>query len=192
METSPDQLAYVIYTSGSTGRPKGVHVTHRGLVNYLAWARDAYGVEPGGRGAPVHSSAAFDLTVTSLFVPLAAGAPVTMTDDLAALLRADGGGFALMKLTPGHLGLLDDLLDDAAVAGAARRLVVGGEALPAATVTGWLERAQDAVVVNEYGPTETVVGCCAEEIRAGDDLGRGVDRDRPPLDLPLCSLCPLW
>ncbi|WP_279576437.1 non-ribosomal peptide synthase/polyketide synthase [Actinomadura nitritigenes] len=179
VETSPDQLAYVIYTSGSTGRPKGVHVTHRGLANYLAWARDAYGVEPGGRGAPVHSSAAFDLTVTSLFVPLAAGAPVTMTDDLAALLRADGGGFALMKLTPGHLGLLDDLLDDAAVAGAARRLVVGGEALPAATVTGWLERAQDAVVVNEYGPTETVVGCCAEEIRAGDDLGRGVPIGRP-------------
>ena len=63
------QLAYVIYTSGSTGRPKGVAVTHGGLANYVVWAADRYLMEGGG-GAPVHSSLAFDLTVTSVVVPL--------------------------------------------------------------------------------------------------------------------------
>ncbi|HEV2735391.1 MAG TPA: amino acid adenylation domain-containing protein, partial [Longimicrobiaceae bacterium] len=33
----PDNLACVFYTSGSTGRPKGVAMTHRPLVNLVAW-----------------------------------------------------------------------------------------------------------------------------------------------------------
>jgi non-ribosomal peptide synthetase component F len=70
---TPENLCYVIYTSGSTGKPKGAMLEHRGVVNYLRWAMEAYRVGEG-RGAPVHSSVAFDLTVTSLFAPLLAGA----------------------------------------------------------------------------------------------------------------------
>ncbi|HBL29864.1 MAG TPA: hypothetical protein DD490_23755, partial [Acidobacteria bacterium] len=39
----------VLYTSGSTGRPKGVMITHGGLVSYLSWAVEAYGVASGAR-----------------------------------------------------------------------------------------------------------------------------------------------
>ena len=42
----PDGLAYVIYTSGSTGRPKGVAMTHRALVNLLAWQQGSGGTRP--------------------------------------------------------------------------------------------------------------------------------------------------
>jgi amino acid adenylation domain-containing protein len=162
------RLAYVIYTSGSTGTPKGVAVPHRALANYVAWAAGAYLVAAGDT-VPVHGSLAFDLTVTSVLVPLVVGARVAISaaggpDGLTALAEpaAHSGRFALVKVVPAHLPLLADDL--------AERLVVGGEALPGADAQAWLDRAPGSLLVNEYGPTETTVGCCALEVRAGQQL----------------------
>ncbi|MET7794783.1 AMP-binding protein, partial [Micrococcus luteus] len=152
VSVSADALAYVIYTSGSTGRPKGVAVTHGGLANYAQWAAGAYGT---AGGAPLHSSLAFDLTVTSVVVPLISGAPVVVdevggVEGLASLVRSSGGGFGLAKVVPAHLPLLAESLTDAEVAGAASTWVVGGEALSGSVVRAWLGRAPGSVVVNEY------------------------------------------
>ncbi|MFD3834347.1 amino acid adenylation domain-containing protein [Streptomyces sp. NPDC058621] len=182
LRVGPDGLAYVIYTSGSTGRPKGVAVTHGGLTNYVVWASKAYGMQDGG-GAPLHSSLAFDLTVTSVLVPLVSGSAVVVSrqggaEGLASLVGA-GGGFGLMKLVPAHLPLLTELIPDDRLPGAARRVIVGGEALTGTAVRSWLERAPGSVVVNEYGPTETVVGCTVFEVSAGQDVGASVPIGRP-------------
>ncbi len=178
----PENLAYVIYTSGSTGRPKGVEVVHGGVSNYLGWAAAAYAGE--GHGAPVHSSLTFDLTVTSLLVPLARGEKVVLTDEaegvegLARALREEPG-FTLVKLTPAHLGLLAEQLTEAEAAAAARTLVVGGEALPAEVAAYWRRVAPETALVNEYGPTETVVGCSVyrvpdESVRGTVPVGRPI------------------
>ncbi|OXM46246.1 non-ribosomal peptide synthetase, partial [Amycolatopsis thailandensis] len=131
----PDDVAYVIYTSGSTGRPKGVEVEHRAVDMYLAWAREAY---PGLAGrALLHTSASFDLTVTTLLGTLTAGGAVV-----------DGGRPTFVKATPTHLAVLADELFPTG------ELVLGGEALTAETVQPWRERHPGTLVVNEYGPTE--------------------------------------
>ncbi|MEU2065279.1 non-ribosomal peptide synthetase, partial [Streptomyces sp. NPDC013455] len=176
-------LAYVIYTSGSTGRPKGVAVPHGGLANYVAWAADAYGMKAAGGGAPLHSSLAFDLTVTSVVVPLVSGCAVVTSEaggaeGLAEVVR-EFGGFGLVKAVPAHLPLLAELLSRKEAATAARTWVVGGEALPGSVVRDWLSRAPESVIVNEYGPTETVVGCCVFEIAAGQEVGESVPIGRP-------------
>ncbi|MFI5828672.1 amino acid adenylation domain-containing protein [Streptomyces sp. NPDC051578] len=177
-----EALAYVIYTSGSTGRPKGVGVHHGGLVNYVVWAARAYGVT-GGSGAALHSSLAFDLTVTSLMLPLIAGSPVLISreggaEGLAESVRT-AGGFEVIKVVPAHVPLLRELLSDTEASYAAQRLVVGGETLTVADVREWLRRAPGSSVTNEYGPTETVVGCCVFDIAAGQDLGESVPIGRP-------------
>ncbi|MFD9036690.1 phosphopantetheine-binding protein, partial [Streptomyces sp. NPDC059567] len=46
-------------------------------------------------------------------------------------------------------------------------------------VRDWLSRAPGSVVVNEYGPTEAVVGCCVFEISAGQEVGESVPIGRP-------------
>ncbi|MFI5822806.1 amino acid adenylation domain-containing protein [Streptomyces rishiriensis] len=168
---TPDSLAYVIYTSGSTGRPKGVMVTHRGLGNYLRWAADHYG-SAATRGAPLLGSIAFDLSVTNLFVPLVLGRDVELlpacgeVEALAERLRA-GDNFTLVKATPSHLDMLRNALEatgeTTGAVGAPFTFVIGGEDLRADTVAAWRRIAPAARFVNEYGPTETVVGCAVYE-----------------------------
>lgn len=168
--TTPDNLAYVIYTSGSTGEPKGVMIPHRGLVNYLSWCSEAYDVAKGC-GALVHSSFAFDLTITSLFSPLMVGRTVFLVDDgienlVEALLARDN--YSLVKITPAHLRALAELMPEDQVAGRVRALVIGGEALRMENLTFWRRHAPATRLINEYGPTETVIGCCVYEVKAED------------------------
>ena len=200
--TSPDpgrdadaeSLAYVIYTSGSTGTPKGVLVHHRGVVNYLSWAI-AYYAATEGSGSPVHSPIAFDLTVTSLIAPLLGGRPVHLLDErlgVDALAEALRGGhdFTLVKLTPSHLELLRHQLDETEVAGRARAFVIGGENLQGPGLAYWQRHAPGTRLINEYGPTETVVGCCIYEVPAGRPLPGSVPIGRPIANTRLYVLDP--
>ncbi|WP_224242167.1 non-ribosomal peptide synthetase [Hyalangium gracile] len=177
-----DNLAYILYTSGSTGRPKGVMIPHRGLTNYLRWGLGYYGAE--GQGAPVQSPLSFDLTVTSLLTPLLSGKRVVLCDEeasgtgLSAWLRANAD-FSLVKLTPAHLTLLEHELKPEDVVGAARVMVIGGEALSAEQLEFWRHHAPHTRLINEYGPTETVVGCCIHEVPAQGTLEGQVPIGRP-------------
>ncbi len=179
----PEHPAYVIYTSGSTGLPKGVVVPHRGLVHYLTWAVQAYRAAEG-RGAPVHSPLGFDLTVTSLFAPLLAGRTVVLLREergLAPLVEAlrGPGGFSLLKLTPAHLAALAPELPALKLAGSTGVLILGGEALAGESLAPWRDRAPRTRLINEYGPTETVVGCAVHEVAPGSSLAGPVPIGRP-------------
>jgi amino acid adenylation domain-containing protein len=171
-EAGADDLAYILYTSGSTGRPKGVMVPHRGLVHYLLWAVEAYRVAEGP-GAPVHSALGFDLTVTSLLAPLVAGRTVTLlpaegdVEALADELRRSAG-LSLVKITPAHLEALGHLLAAGEHAERTRALVIGGERLAFESLEAWRRHAPGTRLINEYGPTETVVGCCVYEVAPDD------------------------
>jgi amino acid adenylation domain-containing protein len=181
--SSPSDLAYVIYTSGSTGKPKGAMIVHLGLVNYLWWAIRAYAVEPG-RSVPVHSSISFDLTVTSLYTPLLTGGTVELLPDdvgaqqlLASLLRV--GDRSLVKITPAHLELISQQINAEQAAGMTRTFVIGGENLLAENLALWRRSAPATRLINEYGPTETVVGCCIYEVRPNDPDSGSVPIGRP-------------
>jgi amino acid adenylation domain-containing protein len=163
-----ENLAYVIYTSGSTGRPKGTLVSHRGVVNYLTWCQSAYPIE-AGKGVPVHSPLSFDLTVTALFAPLVTGRAVHLLPDKAAAEALIGAlrsetNFSFVKITPAHLELLSQQLSPPQIAGRTHALIIGGENLLSEQIVFWQDFAPDTVLINEYGPTETVVGCCVYQV----------------------------
>ncbi|HEY6802400.1 MAG TPA: non-ribosomal peptide synthase/polyketide synthase [Pyrinomonadaceae bacterium] len=176
-----ENLAYVIYTSGSTGQPKGVLVHHRGLANYLSWATDFYRTNEV-QVSPLHGSISFDLSVTSLYPALLTGATVKLVaegselEELGNVLAGDER--ALIKLTPSHLRALGVGEGEPNV-GAGHVLVVGGESLPGQTVRWWREGTVGSRLINEYGPTEAVVGCCIHEVEVGERADSEVSIGRP-------------
>jgi amino acid adenylation domain-containing protein len=162
-----ENLIYVIYTSGSTGKPKGVMITHRGLINYLVWSGQYYHADQG-RGSLVHTSAAFDLTITSLLTPLIAGQCVILLEQAPGIDKLREAiemevDLSYVKLTPAHLKGLNETLDTQKSWGT-RALVVGGEALRWQEVEAWRRSASRTRIINEYGPTETIVGSCCYEV----------------------------
>jgi amino acid adenylation domain-containing protein len=161
-DSDPTSTAYVIYTSGSTGMPKGVVVDHEGLSAYADWARKTF--TPQDQPVfPLYSSFGFDLTVTSIFVPLICGGSIVVypeeagITDLAVLRVFEEGQVDTVKLTPAHLRLVADLdLRDSSI----RTLILGGEDLKSVDARRVISASGGQItVLNEYGPTEGVVGC---------------------------------
>jgi amino acid adenylation domain-containing protein len=159
---SGSNLAYLIYTSGSTGRPKGVMIEHRSLLNYMHWARKEY-MHDGPHDLPLFSSIGADLTITSIFLPLISGSSVVVYPesengiDLSIIDVFNDDAVDIIKLTPSHLALLDSVQ---ATPRRLKKLIVGGEDFKA----GLARKVSalfggDIVIYNEYGPTETTIGC---------------------------------
>ncbi|MEQ3728952.1 MAG: amino acid adenylation domain-containing protein [Tateyamaria sp.] len=178
-ELSP--IAYVLFTSGSTGIPKGVEVTQRGLAGYISWATRTFS-KSGLENYALFSSLSFDLTITSIFTPLTYGGSVviyleTSENDLAVLEVFEEDAVDVVKLTPSHLALV------CAVGRPVSRiktLVLGGENLAASLC----QRARkvlgsDIEFLNEYGPTEAVVGAMVHRFDPARDTGASVPIGRP-------------
>ncbi|MGF1598328.1 MAG: amino acid adenylation domain-containing protein [Acidimicrobiales bacterium] len=179
----PDDEAYLLFTSGSTGEPKGVPIRRGGIARYIRFATEHYldrhRLPGSNRGpdahpdpdaassdlvVPLFSSLGFDLTLTSLFLPLVAGGELVVVDGdgPTALARvAATTELTWCKATPSHLELLLRLL---APGHRLRTLVVGGEAFGAGLARRLLEAVPGLEMFNEYGPTEAVVGCMIHRV----------------------------
>ncbi|MBL4658906.1 MAG: amino acid adenylation domain-containing protein [Alcanivoracaceae bacterium] len=166
---------YTLYTSGSTGLPKGVMITHKGISNYLQYAKNNYWNETT-KASVVSSPLCFDATVTSLFTPLCHGGYVELLADseegldilYERLLTSEDD--LLFKMTPAHLEALSYAQDNA-YSNRQHYIVVGGEQLALTTLKKWKDSLlPQSVFVNEYGPTETVVGCSVLTIKQSQDL----------------------
>ncbi|MFG2895762.1 amino acid adenylation domain-containing protein [Streptomyces zaomyceticus] len=167
----PDHPAYLIYTSGSTGRPKGVAVTHRAVVNRLAWMQSAYGLTADDRVLQKTPSS-FDVSVWEFFWAVTEGATVVLARPdghrdpayLAGLIA--GQAVTTTHFVPSMLAAFVQVMeatpDAPDWAAGLRRVFCSGEALTGADARRWWEltsrSGRPAVPLhNLYGPTEAAV-----------------------------------
>lgn len=152
-----DSLAYVLYTSGSTGRPKGVLIEHRALISFVESYRRRFAITPDDRMLQL-AALAFDMSQGEIFSALVSGATLVQVpgnvgrspDALADLMRAEEVTY--ICFSPAMLSLVEP-----GPYPHLRKIMAGGEALPAETVNRWNRPGRR--LLNVYGPTEAAVGC---------------------------------
>ena len=110
-------------------------------------------------------------------------------ESLISALRT-GPGFSLIKITPAHLELLSHELTREEAARCASAFIIGGENLTADSIKFWQDAAPNTILVNEYGPTETVVGCCVYTVGKEDKSPQSIPIGRPIANTRLYILSP--
>ena len=184
LEDSPDvdsdatsqNLAYVIYTSGSTGKPKGVMVENRNVANFFAGMDQVIGAEPGVWLAV--TSYSFDISVLELLWTLCRGFSVVIHNDRdftrisQEIVR---NRVTHLQMTPSLARILT--LDSRAYAslGALKKILLGGEAVPAALIHH-LRKVYSGEIYNMYGPTETTIWSTVHKV---ETIGTSVPIGKP-------------
>ncbi|GAA2704282.1 hypothetical protein Apa02nite_067240 [Actinoplanes palleronii] len=158
---SPDNVAYVIYTSGSTGGPKGVQVSHRSIMNRIAWGLNRFAIGPEDR-VLFSTATGFDASVPEVFAPLQVGAAVVIARPggrrdpayLAELIQRERVSGAVFVSS-----LLAAFVDEPAAkrCTSLRWVEVGAEPFPVALANRFTDLLPGCTAYNLYGPTEAAV-----------------------------------
>ncbi len=184
-----ENLAYVIYTSGTTGNPKGTLLRHRNVINYIWWGAGVY-VKGETVSFPLYTSLSFDLTVTSIFIPLITGNKIVIYRDskegllIERVVRENKAD--IIKLTPSHLKVVSELKCETS---RIKSFILGGEELKTDTAREIDDLfAGNINIYNEYGPTETAVGCMIHAYDKNRDKGLTVPIGKPAANVRIYIL----
>ncbi len=157
----PGRVAVIYHTSGSTGRPKPVALPHRALssriLSMMGWF-DIGADEVVCAG----STLAFDPFLQQMFFPLCAGGTLWLADRHSLLdparfwAEAAALGVTHLNLVPSQI---EALLRRPPAGGVPtlRRVVLGGERMPADLPARIVAALGPVAVFNMYGPTEATV-----------------------------------
>ncbi|XUM24992.1 amino acid adenylation domain-containing protein [Bradyrhizobium oligotrophicum S58] len=181
----PESLAYMIYTSGSTGRPKGVAVAHGPLAMHCRATAALYEIDE--HASELHFlSLAFDGAHERWLTVLSHGARLVMRDaelwtpeQTVAELHAQR--ITHIGLPPAYLQQVAEWVEQAGNPPPVRLYSFGGEAMPKAGFDKVRRTLKPQILINGYGPTETVVTPLVWKV----DGSTACDKAYAPIGVPV-------
>jgi len=164
INTSSD-LAYVIYTSGTTGRPKGVLIKNEGIINYTEWRLKMYNYTSSDVTLQPLSYA-FDGFGSNFYSSLLSGGTLFMVPD-AKRLDVEYISYVIGEHRITNISLVPDMykliLENTQQSDleSLRFVILAGDKSKPDLIKLSKEKAPKALIINEYGPTETSVTAVA-------------------------------
>ncbi|HEV2435682.1 MAG TPA: amino acid adenylation domain-containing protein [Verrucomicrobiae bacterium] len=162
IDTDP---VYIIYTSGSTGIPKGVVIPHRGVIDYIDWARACYQISESeviGNQAPFF----FDNSILDIYLCLSCGATLVLIPEeifgypLKLMQFVEQACVTTFFWVPSVMtSVANYKILDSLAPPSLRKILFAGEVMPTKTLNYWRRKYPRALFSNLYGPTEITVDC---------------------------------
>ncbi len=162
IDTDP---VYIIYTSGSTGMPKGVVIPHRGIIDYIDWARDCYQISESeviGNQAPFF----FDNSTLDIYLCLSCAATLVLIPEenfaypLKLMQFVDQMSITTFFWVPSVMtNVANFKILNSLAPPSLRKILFAGEVMPTRTLNYWRSKYPNALFSNLYGPTEITVDC---------------------------------
>ena len=163
IDTDP---VYSIFTSGSTGTPKGVVISHRGVIDYIDWANNAFKFDGEnmviGNQAPFY----FDNSTLDIYLMYSTGATLDIIPESCFTFPAD-----LVDYMNDHkisfvfwvpfvlINVANKDIFKSKLPKYMKDVLFAGEVMPNKHLNYWRKYLPDCRYANLYGPTEITVDC---------------------------------
>ncbi|WP_459189868.1 AMP-binding protein [Parabacteroides sp. APC149_11_2_Y6] len=162
IDTDP---VYSIFTSGSTGTPKGVVVSHRGVIDYIDWAVETFGISNEtviGNQAPFY----FDNSTLDIYLMYATGATLNIIPEENFMFPAKLVDYLneykitfVFWVPFALINVANFKIFESKLPLYLKDVFFAGEIMPNKHLNYWRKYLPQCRYVNLYGPTEITVDC---------------------------------
>lgn len=156
---------YILFTSGSTGIPKGTVISHKSVIAYTHWVKEAFNITEDtiwGSQTPFY----FSMSITDVFTTMITGSTFYIIPKMyfsfpvKLLQYLNEKKVNTIYWVPSALCIVANLkaLDEVKLP-YLRKILFAGEVMPTKQLNVWIEHMPNVMFANLFGPTETTDIC---------------------------------